>query len=269
MKCWLRFTWLAIFRSCWGDNAAQLPFTSSQGNFVAWFECYRLTLSHHFGEASNGLLNKHQRSPVLFRVLCSRVIILCALSSWQNYTEQCSWVAIASSSRFQSVMYMLFDSAVILGCDIFETPAADVLVCRECLGPLTLLYLVPLTLSFCISVMQLIIPGLKSAQCLWGSRSLLSLSLSLSVFLSPPTPLSDKLEATSLPISCQGSEQRGRNYPLQNWSKQSQSGTARQSRRMKLGESVTFFKSLYHRERIVVHCFHWWHRYDVFCAVVQ
>lgn len=53
--------------------------------------------------------------------------------------------------------------------------------------------------------------------------------------------LSSKQEATSLPISCQSSEQRSRNYPLQNWSKQSQSGTAGGSRGMKQGESVSFF----------------------------
>lgn len=54
-----------------------------------------------------------------------------------------SLAAIASSSRFQCVMYMLFDSAVILGCDIFESPVADVFVSEESLRPLTLLYLVP------------------------------------------------------------------------------------------------------------------------------
>lgn len=41
-----------------------------------------------------------------------------------------------------------------------------------------------LTLSFCISVMQLIIPGLKTAHCLWGSLSLLCVSLFLPLSLS-------------------------------------------------------------------------------------
>lgn len=122
-----------------------------------------------------------------------------------------------------------------------------------------------LTLSFCICVMQLIIPGLKTAHCLWGSLSFLCVSLSLStsiavslslsfIHLSSSSPLSCKLKATSLPISWQGSEQRSRNYPLQNWSKQSQSGTARKSRRMKLGETVTFLNWLYRWEGIGVYC---------------
>lgn len=84
-------------------------------------------------------------------------------------------------------MYMLFDSAVILGCDIFETPAADVFVCEECLGPLTLLYVVPfdpLFLYFC-----------DAADYSWFKistvpvgLSISSVSLSLSVFLSFPPP---------------------------------------------------------------------------------
>lgn len=118
-------------------------------------------------------------------------------------------------------MYMLFDSAVILGCDIFETPAADVPVCEECLGPLTLLYLVPFDphfLYFCDAAdyswfkISTVPVGLSISSV---SLSISSVSLSLCLPLAP-LPLSDKLEATSLPISCQGSEQRGRNYPLQN-----------------------------------------------------
>lgn len=138
-------------------------------------------------------------------------------------------------------MFMHFDSAVILGCDIFEWPVADVFVCERCLGPLTLLYLVPLPFSFCRSVMQLIIPGLKSAQCLGGSPSPLCVSLSTSLSCSALL-LSDKLEATSLPISCQGSEQRSRNYPLQNWSKQLQSGTARKNQKNEIGRVCYLFK---------------------------
>lgn len=117
-------------------------------------------------------------------------------------------------------MYMLFDSAVILGCDIFESPVADVFVCEECLGPLTRLYLVPfdpLFLYFC-----------DAADYSWFKISTVPVGLSISsvslplslclplVHLPSSSPLSDKLEATSLPISCQGSEQRSRNYPLQN-----------------------------------------------------
>lgn len=106
--------------------------------------------------------------------------------------------------------------------------------------------------------MQLIIPGLKTAYCLWALCLPLPLSLSLSLsFISRPPPSSSfscKLKATSVPISWEGSKQRCRNYPLQNWSKQSQSGTARKSRRMKLGESVTFLNLLYHWERVWLHC---------------
>lgn len=106
--------------------------------------------------------------------------------------------------------------------------------------------------------MQLIIPGLKTAYCLWALCLPLPLSLSLSLsFISRPPPSSSfscKLKATSVPISWEGSKQRCRNYPLQNWSKQSQSGTARKSRRMKLGESVTFLNLLYHWERVGLHC---------------
>lgn len=99
------------------------------------------------------------------------------------------------------------------------------IVCRtasfSCHSEQIQLCLVPFWLPPCTSVMQLIIPGLKSAQFLWGSLSLLYHSL-FCLFLSLSCSLlSNKQEATSLPISCQGSEQRSRNYPLQNWSKQS------------------------------------------------
>lgn len=160
-------------------------------------------------------------------------------------------------------MYMLFDSAVILGCDIFESPVTDVFVCEECLRPLTLLYLVPfdpLFLYFCDAAdyswfKNSTLPvGLPSSSVCFTLFTSLTHSPSLSFISSLPLPLSCKLKATSLPISCQGSEQRSRNYPLQNWSKQSQSGTARKSRRMKLGESVTFLNLLYQREGIGVHC---------------
>lgn len=129
--------------------------------------------------------------------------------------------------------------------------STDVFVCEERFGPSTLLHLVPserplpLLLLFFSSLMQLIILPFKTARRPRGS-----VPSSLRLCLSFISPLSCKLEATSVPISWQASEQRGRNYPLQNWSKQSQSGTARKSRRMKLGESVTFFNSLYHQKRV-------------------
>lgn len=69
--------------------------------------------------------------------------------------------------------------------------------------------------SACSSAMQQIIPGLKIGTVPAGlsisspSLSLFSPSLSLS-------PVLCEQEATSLPISCQGGEQRSRNYPLQN-----------------------------------------------------
>lgn len=113
------------------------------------------------------------------------------------------------------------------------------------------------TISFCTCEMQLIIPGLKTAYCLWALCLPLPLSLSLSFIhfsSSPSSSFSCKLKATSVPISWEGSKQCCRNYPLQNWSKQSQSGTARKSRRMKLGESVTFLNLLYHWERVGLHC---------------
>lgn len=89
------------------------------------------------------------------------------------------------SEQFQSVMYMLFDSAVILGCDIFETPAADVLVCEECLGPLTLLYLVPFDPHFLYFCDATDYSWFKISTVPVG-LSISSVSLSLSVFLSPP-----------------------------------------------------------------------------------
>ena len=87
-------------------------------------------------------------------------------------------------------MCMLFDSAVILGCDIFESPVTDVFVCEESPGPSTPLYLVPfdpLFLYFC-----------DAADYSWFKNSVppvglsiasvcLSLSSSLS-FISPPPP---------------------------------------------------------------------------------
>lgn len=67
---------------------------------------------------------------------------------------------------------MLFDNAVILGCDIFESPVTDVFVCEECLRPLTLLYLVPfdpLFLYFC-----------DAADYSWFKNSTLPVGLSIS-----------------------------------------------------------------------------------------
>lgn len=51
-----------------------------------------------------------------------------------------------------------------------------------------------------------------------------------------------KLKATSLAISWEGSEQRSRNYPLQNWSKQSQSGTARRTQENEIGRVCYLFE---------------------------
>lgn len=107
-----------------------------------------------------------------------------------------------------------------------------VFVC-ECLSPATLLF-VPsdqLFLYFC--------------DYSWFKSSKLPMGLSVCFIHLPSSsssssPRSCKLKATSVPISWQGSEQCSRNYPLQNWSKQSQRGTARKSGRMKLGVCYLF-----------------------------
>lgn len=100
---------------------------------------------------------------------------------------------------------------------------------------------------------QLFLYFCDAADYSWLKSSKLPMGLSVGFIhlsSSSSSSLSCKLKTTSVPISWKGSEQCSRNYPLQNWSKQSQRGTARKSRRMKLGKSVTFLNLFYHPEGI-------------------